>query len=158
MEKIIEIKEITNFETENVGKLEGNNGSGLGFAQLLDVIRGYGEYDGYSIKTNEHEYLILIDNGQSCCESWGYFSSENDFKDFISKELKEVRLTDTALNQQKLNEIIPYGFDAGGIQFVDFVMTDGDILQFAVYNDHNGYYGHSILVTKDNEILLQETI
>lgn len=158
MEKITEIKEVANFELENIGKLEGNNGSRLGFTQMLNAICGCGEYDGYLIKTDEHKYLILIDNGQSCCESWGYFSSENDFEDFINKELKEVRLTDTALNQQKLNEIEPYGFDEGGIQFVDFVMADGDVLQFAVYNSHNGYYGHSILVAKDNEILLQDTL
>ena len=158
MEKIIEIKEITNFELENIGKLEGNNGSRLGFAEMLNAICGYGGYDGYLIETNEHKYLILINNGQSCCESWGYFSSDNDFEDFIGKELKEVRLTDTALNQQRLNEIEPYGFDGGGIQFVDFVIANGDVLQFAVYNSHNGYYGHSILIAKDNEILLQDTL
>lgn len=158
MEKIIEIKEVTNSKLEYTGKLEGNNGSLLGFAQLLNATCGYGEYDGYLIETNEYKYLILIDNGQSCCESWGYFSSNDDFEDFIGKELKEVRLTDTALNQQKLNEIEPDGFDEGGIQFVDFVMTDGDVLQFAVYNSHNGYYGHPILVAKNNKILLKDIL
>ncbi len=158
MEKILEIKEITGLKLGNWGKSTGNNGSQLGISQMINALCGYGEYDGYLIKTDEHEYHILIDNGQSCCESWGYFSSEDDFDDFIHKELKEVRLTDTALNQKVVENVLPYGLDYGGIQFVDFVMVDGDVLQFAVYNEHNGYYGHSILVAKDAEILLSDTL
>jgi len=158
MEKILEIQEINNLKLSNIGKMNGDNGSRLGVAQMINAISGYDDYDGYSIKTSEHEYHILIDNGQSCCESWGYFSSNDEFDEFIEKELKEVRLTDTALNQKVLNDVAPYGFDEGGIQFVDFIMNDGSVLQFAVYNDHNGYYGHSILIAKDNEILLQNTL
>lgn len=115
-------------------------------------------FDGYKIITSEHEYMILIDNGQECCESWGYFSSDDDFKKFIGKELVSIELTDTALNKKKLEEVEPYGLDEGGIQFVDFKMGNGSVLQFAVYNAHNGYYGHSIMVIKDNKILLQDII
>lgn len=158
MEKILEIKEVTGLKLGNWGKSTGNNGSQLGMSQMLNALCGYGEYDGYLIKTDEHEYHILIDNGQSCCESWGYFSSEDEFDDFIYKELKEVRLTDTALNQKLFNDNFPYGLYEGGIQFVDFVMVDGDVLQFAVYNEHNGYYGHSILIAKDAEVLLSDTL
>lgn len=43
------------------------------------------------------------------------------------------------------------------IQFVDFVTSRGTF-QLAVYNSHNGYYGHGIIVAKDDEILLNETL
>lgn len=33
----------------------------------------YGLCDGYRIKTDKHEFDILIDNSQQCCESWGTF-------------------------------------------------------------------------------------
>lgn len=157
MEKILKIDEITELRLSNIGKSTDN--ASLGMKQMLNALfGGYAEYDGYKIITSAHEYMILIDNGQSCCESWGYFSSDDDFEKFIGKELVSVELTDIALNKQKLEEVEPYGLDEGGIQFVDFKMKDGSVLQFAVYNSHNGYYGHPIIVAKDNNILLQDTL
>ena len=152
------IKEINNARLGNIGQIEGRNGSRLGMTQILNALREFGEYDGYKITTQEHEFNILIDNGQCCCENWGYFASEDDFSQYIGKELKEVNLTDTALNKEKAEENGAYGYEEGGIQFVDFVFTDGDVLQFAVYNEHNGYYGHGIIFAKDTEILLQDTL
>ena len=159
MEGLInKIESVTNIKLGNTGKLNGSKGSRLGFTGMLNSLCGYGEYDGYKIETDQHDYHILIENGQSCCEDWGYFASEDDFNKYIGKELREVRCTDTALKQETLKERCKYGFDEGGIQFVDFVMTDGTVLQFAVYNAHNGYYGHSILVAKDEEIILSDTL
>jgi hypothetical protein len=60
------------------------------------------------------------------------------------------------LNQTVVKES-GYYEDEGGIQFVDFV-TDKGVFQLAVYNAHNGYYGHGILVAKDDEILLNDTL
>ena len=48
-------------------------------------------------------------------------------------------------------------FHFGGIQFVDFV-TDRGTFQLAVYNSHNGYYGHGILVLKNDEVLLEDDL
>lgn len=156
--RIQEIKEIQNLRLENTGEIYGENNSRLGISQMIRGLGGYGEYDGYSIVTSQHAFLILIDNGQSCCENWGYFSTEDDFSTYIGKELKEVNLTDTALNKRKVEENGYYGYDAGGIQFVDFVFTDGSVLQFAVYNDHNGYYGHGIIFSRDEEIFYSDTL
>ena len=109
--------------------------------------------DGYRIKTEFHNFYVLIDNGQCCCEDWGYFSSEDDYRRFINSELKEINLTDVSLNKKILDEKDIY-LDGGGIQFVDFVTSEG-VFQLAVYNGHNGYYGHDILILKDNEIVLE---
>ena len=114
--------------------------------------------------------MILIDNLQNCCENWGYMVSEDNFEDFIGKDLISIELTDTALNKDNIENIAKYKqradyiieclnfINTGGIQFIDFKMSDGNVLQFAVYNEHNGYYGHSIIVAKDKEILLQNTL
>lgn len=69
----------------------------------------------------------MIDNGQCCCESWGYFVSEDDINDYIGKDLIDVALTDKALNNKKLKESGYYD-DYGGIQFVDFKFSDGSVL------------------------------
>lgn len=112
--------------------------------------------DGYRIKTEFHNFYVLIDNGQCCCEDWGYFSSEDDYRRFINSELKEINLTDVSLNKKILDEKDIY-LDGGGIQFVDFVTSEG-VFQLAVYNGHNGYYGHDILILKDNEIVLENCL
>lgn len=125
-------------------------------------IEGYGAYsgtlcDGYKVETSKHTYLIAIDNDQCCCESWGYFSSDDDFGNYIGKTLLSVELTDKALNRMKFEESGYYD-DCGGIQFVDFKMTNGSALQFAVYNAHNGYYGHEIYVLKDDYAIHTDTL
>ena len=50
-----------------------------------------------------------------------------------------------------------YYEEEGGIQFVTF-KTNKSVFQLAVYNCHNGYYGHGIIVAKDEEILLNDTL
>ena len=156
--KIKAIEEIYGVILRNTGKIDGMKGSRLGMLQILHAMKGRGEYDGYKITTDKHELCILIDNRQNCFEQWGYFSSEDDFERFIGKEIKEVNLTDVALNKEKAENTAPFGYGAGGIQFVDLVITDGTILQFAVYNDHNGYYGHGIIFLKDEDILFEDTL
>ena len=157
MEIIKSIKEVYNFSIEPVTGSNGDNGSRLGILQMLSIVTGaYSEYDGYEISTDENQYYVLINNGQSCCENWGYLSSDDNLDYFVGAELIEVKLTDVALNQKVVEESNYYD-DGGGIQFVDFV-TDKGVLQLAVYNAHNGYYGHSILIAKNENILLNDVL
>ena len=145
---------IKNIET--VYDLEIQRGGRLGIVQMLEALSGCQSMDGYKVETDKHVFYVLINNDQYCCENWGYLSSEDDLSIFIGAELCEVKLTDKALNQKIVDESGYYD-DAGGIQFVDFI-TDKGVFQLAVYNAHNGYYGHGILVVKDTEILLNDTL
>lgn len=155
--KILSIETVANVKLGNAGALSGSNVSQLGICGMLNALRGYVKYDGYRIKTEEHEFNILISNEQNCCEEWGYFYLNDNEQDFVGANLLHINLTDTMLNKKKYEDEIPYGLDSGGIQFVDFE-TDKGVLQFAVYNGHNGYYGHSIIIAKDEEIVLQDTL
>lgn len=119
-------------------------------------IAAYGECEGYEVETEENTFQVLIGSGQQCCEEYGYFESEDDLTYFVGTNLLEVNLTDIELNKKILemaNELSPFA----GIQFVDFV-TDKGTFQLAVYNSHNGYYGHSIYVTKNKEIILDSCL
>lgn len=146
--KIISIQEVRGVQL-------GNRNGRLGLSRMK-YFCVYSSMDGYKVVTDKHIYHVLIDNVQSCCETWGYLSSEDDFEQFIGSELIEVKLTDTALNQTVVANS-GYYEGRGGIQFVDFITTVG-VLQLAVYNGHNGYYGHEIIVAKDEEILLEDTL
>ena len=154
--KIKSIEEVYNFKIQPVGKTNGTGGS-LGMAQMLNTLCGYSEMDGYKVETENHIFHVLIDNGQCCCENWGHMTSEDDLSYYVGAELLEVNVTDIALNQKVLTQMNEDYIDNREIQFVDF-KTNLGTFQLAVYNSHNGYYGHGILVAKDNEILLNDTL
>lgn len=139
MERIISIKEVENIKGPSVYA-----GEGAGMANMLAVLGGYGGYDGYHIKTDKQDILVLIDNGQSCCESWGYLDSFEDPAEFEGAELRSVSIVDTAYNKAS----DPGDCYEGGAVFVNFE-TDRGLFQLTVYNSHNGYYGHGVIVRSE---------
>lgn len=128
---------------------------------MKDIIKSinevFEEMEGYEIVTEKCKYRFLINRGQQCCEDWGYFASEDDLQHFVGADLIDIQLTDIALNKAKLEEMEIDSWDCGGIQFIDFE-TDRGVFQLAVYNAHNGYYGHDIKFQRNNEILVDETL
>lgn len=145
------------YTIEPVTPLQGTSGAKSGFAQNLNTICGFSSMDGYKITTDKHLFFVLIDNGQSCCEDWGYLSSDDDLEYYIEADLVSVDLVDSALNQKVLDASGEYGYEEGGIKFINFKTSKG-VLQLAVYNAHNGYYGHGIVFAKDQEIILNDTL
>lgn len=97
--------------------------------------------DGFVITTDQQEIKLGIDNGQYCCENWGYFMSEDDLSEFIGANLISVKVVDTAL--KKWEEI--EDMYEGEAMFVNIETSNG-LLQFVAYNEHNGYYGHEACV------------
>lgn len=99
--------------------------------------------DGFIITTSEQSIKLGIENGQSCCEDWGYFMSEDDTNDFIGAELIDVKITDTLLKPN--DEFDVNGMYERDVMFVN-IETDRGLLQFVAYNEHNGYYGHEACI------------
>ena len=122
-------------------------------------------FDGFKIKTSKAEYKILIENMQWCCEDWGYFSTNDNPKEFVGKNLLSVNISGNEAARKiefekakKRNDSGLEYVDFRDAQFVDFVMDDGSVLQFAVYNCHNGYYGHDVLFLKNKKKLLYSSL
>ena len=147
--KILKIEEIGNL------KLQPTYNENLGLKGMIDSLYGYGEYDGYKVESEQGNVQILITNGQSCCESYGYFSTEDDLQRFIGAELLDIELTDTALKTEPIDEI--QYLDEGGVQFITFKTSKG-VFQLAVYNGHNGYYGHGIYIFRNGECILNSVL
>lgn len=122
MEKILEI-----FDLDNVG-IDGD----------------YGRYEGFQINTDKQRISILLSNEPGCCEQFGHICSEDKFDDFIGAELFGISTTDTARNT-KIIELTKKHEDEGHFMFVN-LRTSRGVLQFVLYNSHNGYYGHSAKV------------
>ena len=121
-----------------------------------DDLEGYVIY----LKNKEGVWIkieIYIDNSQCCCEEIGYVSSEDNFKNFIGAELKEVYTTGVNKETTIINFFKNYTLDAGDIMFLTLVTSKG-ILQFAVYNSHNGYYGHRAIIKIDEKIVEEKIL
>ena len=130
--KILKIEEFDNVEAEKL-KLGNNHWS---------------NYEGYKITTTIKDFYLLVSNGASCCEDWGHITSEDSLDYFIGAEIQNFRCIDNAdYNEITLtrNHVGEYGADVFDCAFIDF-NTDKGNLQFAVYNHHNGYYGHDIVL------------
>ena len=118
--KIVKIQECYDFESDQ------NNRS---------------KFDGYIITTDSDTIKIGISNYQQCCESWGYLSSEDNLEKFIGSNLNDILVVDKALKvYQPFREI-----SEDDAIFVN-LLTNRGTLQFVVYNEHNGFYGHRVIV------------
>lgn len=107
-----------------------------------------GRYNGWEVKTARYTYKVKINNRQRCCESWGYFSTPDDVQFFVGATLMDVKIVDAVLNvkslEQRENEW-SWTVEEEACMFVNFDTTRG-VLQLAVYNMHNGYYGHRVII------------
>lgn len=115
---------------------------------------GWNRYEGFQINTTKQRISIGIANEGSCCEVFGHVASEDDFSKFAGADLLGISITDTALNT-KVAEEIKQDEEHHNSMFVNLETSVGT-LQFAVYNNHNGYYGHSVRVA--SEQLMHEDI
>ena len=106
----------------------------------------WGSFEGFVVTTNKRRIRMGVSVDKSCCEVTGYFTSEDDPKSFVGKQLVTISVVDTMLNKRQIDRL-EY-LDQGGVMFVNLNCTD-DTLQFVVYNAHNGYYGHEALVAVD---------
>ena len=122
-----------------------------------------GEYkgmEGYKIVTDKQEILILINNSQQCCEEWGYeacsekgiLETQDDLDDYIGAEILDIEIVDTEKDIYKSLTDKVYRFYSSNAEFVNIKTSKGK-LQFAVYNAHNGYYGHKIYIKFNNEVI-----
>lgn len=119
----------------------------------FNIKNDWDRYDGYIIKTDKQEIKVGISNGQSCCEDWGEFMSEDDLSTFIGSNLISIYVTDNAL---KSYDITINDLHDGDVMFVNFETSKG-VIQFVAYNIHNGYYGHAAIV-RSEQLNITETL
>ena len=95
----------------------------------------YSWYDGLIIETNKGEIKLVIENGRCCCENWGalFFETPDDISYFIGAEIIEIKDIDIQRDEDIENETQLR------------ITTDKGIIQYAIYNEHNGYYSHGTI-------------
>lgn len=99
-------------------------------------------YEGYKVTTTTCEIFVMIEDNTQCCENWGYFDKADNIEDYIGQKLLMIRADGRCM---KLDELDDMNLHERECMFVDFV-TERGVFQLAVYNAHNGYYNHDIVV------------
>jgi hypothetical protein len=96
-------------------------------------------YEGYIVTTNKRKILCLITSFQNCCENTGYLSTPDNTDEFIGSELISY-------------EVVEIDNDHDGDVDVEDkinINTSNGLLQLSVYQQHNGYYGHGVVVREE---------
>ncbi len=114
-----------------------------------------GTYDGYDVVTSKRTLFLGISNSQQCCERWGYLTTPDDPNEFVGAELIAVNLFGESISGKR--EQVNFESEDTNAEFIN-VETDRGTLQFALYNYHNGYYGHTCVVFSDEQELLQSRV
>ncbi|QUY65107.1 hypothetical protein GUI37_06075 [Helcococcus kunzii] len=99
-------------------------------------------------KNNKFEnFLLAIEDGQCCCEYFGSLNTFNELGEYFVYSIE----TDIDIEEKelvKLDEDFEYGFGSGGYYAVKINTDKGDYIAM-VFNDHNGYYSHTIYYSND---------
>jgi len=82
--------------------------------------KDYENYEGFQVITDEQTIRIGISSGQSCCENYGYMTTNDDLKEFEGAELISIESVDKALNVKMIEQ---EHFDESEAMFVNFNTT-----------------------------------
>lgn len=109
---------------------------------IIDNCNGWKEtYEGLIIETDKGSIKLVIADSQSCCEQFGslFFETPDDISQFIGAEILKIE----DINIPRIDCDNNYG-SANETQLR--IVTDEGIIQYAIYNDHNGYYSHGTIL------------
>lgn len=116
--------------------------------ECLKSIEYSGMFDGFKITTSKNIWYILISNAPQCCENFGYVSKPEDYKDYIGAGVYSISSTVRTIKDNIESIQLSSSSEYSNCLFITFYTDKGD-LQFTAYNEHNGYYGHNVVIVKD---------
>lgn len=115
------------------------------------INKSYPEYVGYCIKTEQNEYYVLVSDEWQCCE----YCDINIFSEVNLLPCGCYGDPYPKLLNVKIGEILELASkDDKNTNYVDVTFeTDGGNIVFRCFNQHNGYYGHGVIILKNHEEL-----
>jgi hypothetical protein len=113
----------------------------------------YAKMIGLKIDTSKGTIKLMISNSQSCCEDYNalFFETPDDIKKFIGSKIIDIKSVEIDNDNDSNAE---YGLNCGGETQLKISTTKG-VLQYAVYNSHNGYYSHARILQIIDDVDLE---
>jgi hypothetical protein len=114
---------------------------------------------GFIIITNQRTLNLLITSERQCSEDVGsviikegILMTEDNINDFIGSKIISINVIEKQFDGQRYYANDDNNYEnselyAGDCLFINFETSNG-LLQFVLYNDHNGYYGHYASITQ----------
>jgi hypothetical protein len=93
--------------------------------------------EGLHIQTDKGSIILAIDMEGQCCEAFGalFLETPDNTSHFIGATI--LNITDLEVDNTETH----YSEEANETQLQ--ITTTKGVLQYAVYNSHNGYYSHA---------------
>ena len=94
------------------------------------------EYEGLIIETDKGNIKLVISKKVRCCENAGalFFDTPDDVSRFIGATIFEIENIDIEREDYTDNETQLR------------IITSKGVIQYAIYNEHNGYYAHATII------------
>lgn len=124
----------------DINDVQGEDKTDVYFAMKgYENNKGGQTFNEINIKFDDKSCLkIYFETEQQCCENFGYMFSHDltALKDYIEANLEYVEFVD--------GEDLVAGTGNQTV-FINFV-TSKDKFNLTIYNEHNGYYGHYVIM------------
>jgi hypothetical protein len=107
--------------------------------RISDKSSGYKQtYEGLIIETDKGSIKLAIQTGQCCCEQWGalFFETPDDVSQFVGAKILQIE--DISIKREEYINV--------NSETQLRITTDKGIIQYAIYNEHNGYYTHGTIL------------
>ena len=106
--------------------------------------------DGKFNFVDDQNTFVGYDDGQSCCEWFGYFLSYEEPTKIIEPPDTSLELAAKDYNFDKSYfKKIRGDTEDGGIAIFKLTKPGANDMFLALFNSHNGYYGHGFTFTVD---------
>lgn len=147
---------------KNILLVEGNSTAWSFQERILEINTNESNTE-INIITDKYSFTAEIDQERDCCEIFGgYIVCEDDITSYIGSTLTKISVCDLSLNTEIVEAINSLqnaynSCDYHNIQFINFETNKG-VLQFTVYNCHNGWYGHDVTIKRDENVIYHKKI
>ena len=145
----------------------------LSVEHVVDEIHDRGDlFDGYKITTTRQTIRVLVSSGCYCCENSGTAWLHPRDTDVTGARVLSVgwgRKVDESLQVESLDdapahweeeEEAPRRGRRGNVKELNYavvdIRTDAGLVQMVGFNEHNGFYPHSVFVSWDGHEEVQE--
>lgn len=108
--------------------------------ESIETFNDPGFWMGYKIIMNDSAKNIIckIENAHKCCEQWGVYTDAK-LNDFVGAEYRSIDITKQEKEQyEQMGKIIIT------------IDTDRGKIIIELYNEHNGYYLHDVIIQTEH--------
>lgn len=115
------------------------------------------EANGKLNVVDENNVFVGFDYSADCCEHFGYFFSKH-VPEKIQEESEVFNHEEFVFDSSWFKSVEMGSYDSDNMAVFRLVNPKGEEMFLALFNSHNGYYGHGFTVSIKGEIVREGTL